>query len=137
MRLDKEKLNILINNSGLGYDELIKLKIITPEKILINAGLNKSEFDAYDKYCFEHSIRKSVMTRRLIRYAMKNKDKIKHVKLPLIVKRTNHCFLVDAEMKEKIKGFLEQLNYDGTPMKEAELVRSCIVVFLKEQEEAQ
>lgn len=139
MHLDKEKLNILISSSCFGQEELVKMEIIPSEKVMINVGLSKDEFYAYDRYCFEHMVKKSAVTRKLIRQGIKRKNQIIHMELPRIKERRNHCFLAEPEMKEQLVKCLKQINRESsleTPVKEPEFIRRCIVMLLNEQEDA-
>lgn len=135
MRIEKEKVEMLINCSNLSEEEIKKLRLIPDKKALVNSLVTNKEFNVYSAYCFHLDISKSELSRTLLDKGMEDPDPVIALDLPRVKKGKNHTFLVSAEKKEELKRLLREINVkrvekNEKPIKETEFVRRCIVKYL-------
>lgn len=131
-RIDKEKFELLVENSKLSKEELLKHEILKSEKSLVSVTMGSLEYKAYQKYCFKRNIYKSELSRKLLTESLENPDQVFKKELRKPVNRKIHTFLVKIELKDELRSILSKTE-NTKLLSESEYMRRCILLFMEKE----
>lgn len=131
-RIEKDKFDLLLNNSTLSKDELVSYGIIRKEKKQICVTLSGKEAKAYQTYCFNHDLNQSEMSRILLKKGMKEYLHVFDLSLEPANPRKSLTFLLPLDIKNEFREILKK-KADENFFTESAFMRSCIVNFLRKE----